>query len=194
MKTLLRILLASVALLFAAGCVSPGTVNLPRIPTWKAPNVVRAEFTAAEVQLHASLLLPGVPVDLTDSTFSIVNHETAVAILLWTDTVYRTTGHGYTAESWDCDKFAKAYSLAVEWSASSAGVKAQPLVARIFVVQANGFAGVPGAPNAAHALAGLRTDQGYFVLEPQGSGTSAALRLVPLERYANRIFRMRIGG
>lgn len=192
MKTFLRILLA-VSALAVAGCVSPRTVNLPKLPKWEAPNVARAEFSAAEVQLHASLLLPGVPVDLTDANFTIVHHETALAILAWTDVVYRTTGHGYTPESWDCDKFAKAYSLAVEWAASAAGVKAQPLVARVFAVQANSFANVPGNPNSAHALAGLRTDQGYFILEPQGGG-STAFRLIQLEAYPNRIYRVRIGG
>ena len=186
----------ALSLLFAAavfsGCASDG-VTLPRMPAWKAPKVERAEFTGEEVRVHAGALAPGAAVDLSDSRFTIVNHETALALLAWTDSVYFSTGQRYTPESFDCDKFAKAYTLAVEWCAARSGVKAQPLAARIYVEQRAAFARIPGSPTATHGAVGIRTDEGYFVIEPQ-PGSSARLRVAPLADYPNRIYQIKIGG
>ena len=71
---------------------------------------------------------------------------------------------------------------------SEAGVRAQPLVARIDVQQAQPFGGIPAV--GAHSLNAVLTDRGIYVVEPQ---TRA---LAPLAAYPNRgqIFRVRIGG
>lgn len=189
----MRPLLATLFLLIAAGCATPGGVTLPAMPAWKAPRVERAEFSAFEVRVHAGVLAPGASVDLSDSRFTIVNHETALALVAWADSVYRSTGQRYTPESFDCEKFAKAYTLAVEWCAARAGVKAQPLAARVYVEQRERFANVPGSKEGNHGIVGIRTDQGYFLLEPQ-PGSAVKIRIAPLADYPNRIYQIKIGG
>lgn len=188
------------AALLLGGCASAsrsgGTVTLPALPTWQAPRVERAEFTAWDVQIHAAALAPGATVDLTDTTFTILNHETMLELLRWTDAIYRARSRGrnpYTPEAWDCDKFAKAYTLAVELCAGDAGVKAQPLAARVYVEQRAEFGGVGGTVAGRHAVVGARTDRGYYVIEPQ-PGALIGVRVVPLAEYPNKIFRLRIGG
>lgn len=178
--------------LLLSGCASGPTITIPRLPEWKQPEAVKSVFTAQEVYYSARVLVPTATIQLTDSNFTSINHETMLAVLRWTDGFYRATGHSYTPESWDCDKFAKAYSLAVEYCASKAGVKAQPLVARLIVLPAIPFAGVQST-SGSHAIIGVLTDKGYFVVEPQ-PGAIIGVRVSPLADYKNTILQIRIGG
>jgi len=180
--------------LLLTGCVTSQTITLPVPPKWVDPGF--RTLTSAEVRATLSVTQPAAIVDTSDGTFTVVDHEWLVAMVKWSDAFLRATGHTYTAESFDCDKFAKAFTLGVEWVAGDAGVKAQPLVARIYVVQERTFANIVGAANTAHALVGFRSNRGIFVLEPQGgtNGTPVFLRLAPLSEYPNRIVRVKLGG
>lgn len=181
--------------LLLTGCATSQTVTIPVPPKWVDPGE-HSIFTSAEVRATLAITQPAALVETSDGTFTVVDHEWLLAMVAWSDTFLRVTGHVYTPESFDCDKFAKAFTLGVEWAAGDAGVKAQPLVARIFVVQEKTFANIVGAAGTAHALVGFRSNRGLFVLEPQGgrNGTPVFLRLAPLSDYPNRITRVKIGG
>jgi hypothetical protein len=147
-------------------------------------------------------LAPGAPLNTSDAAFTRIDRAFAVELIAWTrafiDAEEHTHAAGlhYTPESFDCDKFAKAFTLAVELAAGRAGVRAQPLAARIFVHQARAFGGVPAVspPNDGHALVALAVDDGgktvILIVEPQ-SGVFA-----PLEQYPNAatVWRVTIGG
>lgn len=175
-----------------SGCASGPTITLPVPPKWVA--VGAQTFTASEVRAALAVSHPYAIVETSDSVFTEVDHEWLLAMVKWSDAFLRATGHTYMPESFDCDKFAKAFTLGVEWVAGDADVKAQPLVARIFVAQDKAFGGVAAGPS--HALVGFRSNRGLFVLEPQGghNGTPITLRLAPLSDYPNRIVRVKIGG
>jgi hypothetical protein len=181
-------------LVLLSGCATSPTITLPAPPKWVEPR--QPTFTSAEVRSALAILAPYAVVETSDDTFTPVDHEWLLAMVRWSDLFLRTTGHTYTPESFDCDKFAAAFALGVNWVAGDAGVKAQPLVARIFVAQTHSFANIVGAAGSSHALIGFRSNRGLFVLEPQGGrdGTPVFLRLAPLSEYPNRITRVKLGG
>lgn len=189
------------AVLCLAGCATaPGTVDtitVPRLPAWRAP-ADASPVSAMQVQLEVMRLAPGVALATSDATFTRINREFAVELIAWTrafvDAEEHTHAAGlhYTAESFDCDKFAKAFTLACELAAGRAGVRAQPLAARIFVHQAAPFGGVPAVPppNDGHALVALDVDGAILIVEPQ-TGVFAELAQYP---NATRVWRISIGG
>lgn len=180
--------------LFGPGCATTGAgrVSVPVVPAWLPP-ANAASYTALDVTNHAAIYAPGAGVDLSDSTFTPLSHEWLLAAVDWAWSFGKATGIAYTPESFDCDKFALSFSLAANVAASRAGVRAQPLLARIYVQQQTAFAGV--AAGGGHALNAFLSDRApyFWVLEPQPGG---AKRLVPLMEYPNRsaIFRIKIGG
>lgn len=165
------------------------------LPDWRTP-ADAAPVSQQQIFARVAEELPSAPVLLSDATFTRVNREFVGELIAWTRSFLVETNRAsrdgtrtaYIPESFDCDKFAKAFSLAVEMSASRAGLKAQPLVARIFVNQAVAFGGVPAG--GGHALIAIATDGGIIVVEPQ-SGAS-----IPWEQYPNRtsVWRITIGG
>lgn len=178
------------------GCATTGSVSLPALPAWRAPadsTPVTSGQLAAGVYQHA----PGAQLILSDSQFVPLNAEFARELVAWTRSFLwvenkEAGGFAWTAESLDCDKFSKAFTLAVEVAASRAGVRAQPLALRIAVNQMAAFGGVPAMPppNNGHSLVALVTDAGVLIVEPQ-SGVTA-----PLDQYPNRsyVWRIAIGG
>jgi len=182
-----------------SGCATgggTGSVALPSIPAWRAP-ASGATVGAGDVAIGAMQYAPGAQLVMSDARFTPLNEAFARALVTWTRAFLWTmnkegAGFAWTAESLDCDKFAKAFTLAVEIAASRAGVKAQPLALRISVNQREAFGGVPAMPPPAdgHALVALVTDAGILVVEPQ-SGV-----IVPLAEYPNRahVWRITIGG
>lgn len=179
------------------GCVAGESITLPRLPAWRAP-ANPAPVAWSEVTAAVRRLAPNAQLATSDAAFTRVNRQFAAEVIAWTralvDVEEHTPGDGlhYTPESFDCDKFAKAFTLAVELAAGRAGVKAQPLAARIYVRQEAPFGGVPAArpPADGHALVALATDEGVLIVEPQTG------ECVPLEQYPNRatIWRVSIGG
>lgn len=182
----MRVLVAFYCLLLV-GCATAETITLPRVPQWRAPSDPRT-YTAAEVVQQCGGILPGVTVDTSDVTFTAVNHLWLTEAAEWSWQFSKGIGLVYTAESFDCDKFAAGFALAANVAAARAGVRAQPLLARIYVRQLASFGGVPAG--GGHALNVVLTDRGLYVIEPQSRV------IVPLAEYPNRaaIFRVKIGG
>jgi hypothetical protein len=163
------------------------TVEVPRVPAWRAPLDGRT-FTAMQVRQEIQrLTTPFTAIDTTDATFAPLSHEWFTEALDWSWHFAKATGLAYTPESFDCDKFSLALALAANIAAGRAGVKAQPLLARIHV---NNLVPWAGVRDGAHALNAAMTDRGLFVVEPQNRTTA------PLADYPNRaqIFRVKLGG
>ncbi len=187
--------LSVLPLLALVGCSTApaNTFTVPVIPAWVAP-ANSAPVSAFDVFTASHALAPSALLMTSDATYTRVNAKFADAAIAWTQRIVRLHGRGFvwTAESLDCDKWAKAFSLVFEISAARAGVKAQPLVARIYVNQVHAFGGVPAMPAGAngHALIAIATDEGILVVEPQ-SGIKT-----PLTQYPNRdhIWRVSLGG
>ena len=178
------------AALLASGCAqSPrGHVAVPAVPAWQIP-AGAATFSGAAVLAEIQRIAPSAQIETSDAVFTPVSHAWLEETVAWSLAFGTATGLGiYEQESWDCDKFALAFALSANIAAKRAGVKAQPLVARIYVVQAAAFGGV--ASGGFHALNAFRSDRGIFVMEPQ------TRTLVPLAAYPNRdfIIRVKLGG
>ncbi len=177
------------ALAFSACSQAPrGQVSVPAVPAWQLP-AGAPTFTAAAVIAEIQRLAPSAQIETSDAVFTPVSHAWLEETVAWSLAFGSATGLGiYEQESWDCDKFALAFALSANIAAKRAGVKAQPLVARIYVVQAAAFGGV--ASGGFHALNAFCSDRGLFVLEPQSR------TLVPLAAYPNRdfIIRVKLGG
>jgi hypothetical protein len=172
-----------VALLISAGCTSQRSISVPRVPDWIPAKAV----TVSEVIARSRQLVHVSP-QLSDGAFTTVSREWLDLALPWSWEFAIATGLAYVPESFDCDKFAKAFSLSAEISAARAGVKAQPLVARIYVMQVKAWGGIP--IGGAHALIAVATDAGVIIVEPQTRAT------ISLDEYPNRdhIFAVKIGG
>jgi hypothetical protein len=182
----LPFLLSAVCLLPA--CSAPaGRVQVPAVPAWIAPTG-SPTYTAAQVLQECARLAPGAVVETSDATFTPLAHEWLQAACAWSWEFGKATGIAYTPESFDCDKFALGLAFVANVAAGRAGVRAQPLLARVHVQQLAPFGQVPAG--GGHALNGFLSDRGLFILEPQSRA------LVPLADYPNRnaIFRILIGG
>lgn len=180
----------SAGLVLVSGCASTGdTVAIPKAPAWvqvEGSPTIPAATVAAECNRH----LPYVPVTYADGTYTLVSHSWLEAYIQWTSRAASAAGVAYTPESFDCEDFALAFYLIATRKAAQAGIKASPLIGRIIVAQASTFANVPGSPTGRHALIGVATDRGLYVVEPQPTG---GLRLAPLAVYPNRILAVTFG-
>ena len=196
MRKLLRLILASAAL-FAGGCASTSTssrtVEIPRLPAWRAP-ANPGPVSGLQVQIALIEVLPGVPVYCSDAVYTRVNHEWLEDFIAWTWQAQMALGFTYRFNSRDCDKFAIGAFLAATNAAANAGLDMTPLVARVVVAQEKTFAAVPGAPLSRHELNGVYTDRApyYWILEPQPNGQGIP-RLIPLEKYPNRPLAVILG-
>lgn len=190
MKPCFFVFLALAALSFV-GCASApsGTITLPRVPAWIPPTDARV-YNQADLIAAVHKQAPGAWLDTQDVKFVAVSHAWLERALPWSWEVGKATRLGeWTEEVWDCDDIADAFSLASNIAAKNAGVKAQPLLARISVHQMHTFGGV--AAGGGHALNAFFSDKPphYWVLEPQ------TRTLVPLDAYPNRaaIYRVKVG-
>jgi hypothetical protein len=173
----LRSPLFPLALVFAGmlalglwGCATADSVAIPRAPAWVqvdgAPTV-----PVATVVAECQRVLPGVPVTYADGTYAIVSHAWLEDYIRWTSKAAFAADVAYTAESWDCDDFGLGFYL-------------------ITVAQTSTFATVRGTSTGRHALIGVATDRGLFIVEPQPAG---GLRIAPLAVYPNRILAVTFG-
>jgi hypothetical protein len=189
-KRFIFLLFAAFLLCLQLGCQSGPLVKLPSVPAYQAPSIART-YTSTDVVIACGKLAPAVTLELSDTKFVALSHEWLEQAVAWSLAFGRATGlDRFESESWDCDKFAMAFALAANVAAQRAGVKAQPLLARIHVIQIAPFGRV--SAGGAHALNGFLSDRAPYlwVLEPQ------TRTLVPLESYPNRetIFKIKIGG
>jgi len=166
------------------GCATD-YVKVPRVPAWDDVDIV---YEAGDVRRFVFAEV-GVFPSLSDSEYTPMSDDWVDRMLDWTWHFSHATGIAYTAESFDCDKFAKAASLAAEIAAARAGVKAQPLIARVYVMQKLPFGGVP-ATDGAHAVNAVLTETGIWIIEPQ------TRRKTELKNYPNKnhIYHVAIGG
>lgn len=175
-------LICSIMLL--AGCESPDYVKVPRLPAWEETGV---SYSADEVMRYTAQVAGVVP-QLSDRTYTPMTDAWVDKMLTWTWHFSHATHIEYTPESFDCDKFAKAVSLAAEVACARAGVLQQPIVARVYVHQRKAWGGI-GA-GGKHALNAVFTETGVWIIEPQ------TRRKTPLEHYPNKngIYAIKIGG
>lgn len=169
--------------LIGAGCTTPaGTVTIPALPEWREPADPRP-LSALAVRGHLWSILPGVPVHTADSLYSRINHEWFEEVLRWEWEVAKILGIDYVPESGDCDDFAVGFAWAVSRAAAKAGTRAAPLIARIVIAQ---------PPAARHALNGVATDRGLFLVEPQPH--AGGFRITPLTAFPrDRILSVVLG-
>lgn len=173
MRVWLNILLLVLGLAFA-GCSTHSGLTIPPLPAW--PTGTQSEKVSAfAVAIHSRVQFPEAHVSHADSVYVVVPHTWLVEYLDWTTRVARLAGMKYTAESWDCDDFARGFDLMAGRAAAKAGVVAAPLVARVVIEDPK---------LGRHELNGVVTDRGRFIVEPQ---PGAALRLISLDKYRGKI-------
>lgn len=163
------------------GCATTGTVSIPRVPAWESSSSPQP-ISAISLRLMTMLRVPGVPVYTSDGAYVKVKHEWLEKTLPWSWHAAKATGFTYVNNSRNCTKFTMMYYVAICSAAATAGIEATPMAARIVVPAANGV--------GYHALLGVVTDRGLYVLEPQ---PLAAARLVPLEQYPHKILSVIYG-
>lgn len=167
--------LAAVCAAALVGCSSPrSALSIPPLPAW--PTTSQPEkIPALRVAVESRLAFPGAHVSHADNTYTLVPHSWLVEYLEWTTRVAWLAGMKYTAESWDCDDFARGFDLMAGRAAAKAGVVAAPLIARVMVEDPK---------LGLHELNGVVTDRGRFIVEPQ---PGSAVRLIPLADYRGKI-------
>lgn len=188
-RATLTLFSVAVALGFS-GCVSgDGMVRVPRVPEWRQPAAAQT-YTAAQVQLECWRLAPQAALETSDAVFTPLNHEWMTAALDWSWHFAKAIGFAYVVDATDCEDYALGVAFAANVAAGRAGVKAQPLLARIYVHQLQAFGGVPAG--GGHALNAFYSDRAphIWVFDPQ------TRVLVPFSEYPNRqsIFSIKIGG
>lgn len=197
MNNLLRhipLFLVAVGLTLLCACVPTQGIMVSPLPVWQAPASTATHVDQFDVVDAVARYASKARVDTSDSQFTVVHHEWAMQLVSWSFNFAgamssRTdTGRLYAPETFDCDKFAKAFSLAAELSAGRKLSGAQVLVGRIYVQQINAFGGVPAGGN--HALNFFVSEKGVYIVEPQTG------RVSPLSEYPNRstIYSVKIGG
>lgn len=184
LAVVIALCVALVCLCGLTGCQSD-RITIPAIPAWEHDaRTFTAESIRSGIRRETNALIL-----TSDAEFTPMTDAWVDAALKWSWHFSHATGIAYTREAFDCDKFAKAFSLAAEIAASKAGVEAQPLIARIYVTQNKSALGID-ATGGGHALNAVLTQTGIWVIEPQ------TRRKVKLEDYPNRdnIWRVQIGG
>lgn len=165
--------------------VSSDCICLEPLPKWPGgtPRTVGYNETYKAVHEQA----PYSTLEVSDAAFVRVPAEILAPLIKWTQVARVQLGFNYVPNSRDCDKFAKAFTLAFECCAARAGIQAQPLCARIYVKASVPWAGVK---DGTHALCAVGTTAGIYVVEPQNG------RYCAIADYPNRlgIFKVTIGG
>lgn len=190
-RSFLAILATAVALTGMAGCAGTAPATLAPLPVWRAASATVEQFDVIDA---VAKIAPTARVDTSDAKFSPVSHEWAMQLVAWSHnavqalSVRTDSGRLYAVDTFDCDKFAKAFSLAAELSAGRKMSGAQVLVGRIFVEQRHPFGGV--SAGGYHALNFFVSERGVYVVEPQTAKTS------PLSEYPNKqfVYSVKIGG
>lgn len=176
-----RLLLLLLALALLTGCESP---------SFTAYEDTGARYSRAEVLAGVWTELPGVTVrGLDDSTYTSPSADWLVANLgnfrAWAWEFLPA----YQGQSLDCENFARILREVVNVQAGRARVDASPIVAVVYVEQRQKWGNVPGSDSARHAVNGVLTDRGIYIIEPQ-SLTAGRPVFAPLAQYPNPIYRI----
>lgn len=178
---LVSLLLAPCSLL-QPGCSSTAALRIPAAPAWQQPADARP-ITGAEAMAAARRVAPLAAISASDSVYTRISHAWLERFVSWTWEAAKAAGIHYTPESFDCENFTNLFAEIVAKKAGDAGVRAAPLTARL-VVTADG--------GGRHALLGVATDRGLFIVEPQPD--AGPFRIKPLASYDQRILAVMLGG
>lgn len=164
--------------------IGKNDIVLRRLPVWRDTGT---RYSNLDV-IQQDTALFGVPPIISDAVFTDVPEEWLTEALAWVPGFLRATGLHYVAQSFDCDKYAKALTLAAEIACARAQVPAAPRLGRLAVRQNVAWGGV--AAGGGHAVNSVKTPTRRLVVEPQ-SGT-----VTDFATYPNRttIFRHLLGG
>lgn len=169
-------LLPTLFALVLSGCATQPGVTLSPLPAWRAPIAAETTFLSTRVAALARNAVPGAFVSHADDRYTLISHRWLEEYLSWTWHASKAAGIRYTPESFDCDDFSRIFETLATLAAAKAGVHAAPTLARI-VVDLDG--------RTRHALLGVATDAGLFVVEPQPD--AGPFRIVPLALYKQPI-------
>jgi hypothetical protein len=162
-------------------CASSNGVTLPPLPPWQTPNGATA-LPSTYIVAETRAKLPGVIVNYADNTYTVVSYAWLDAFIDWTWHAAKAAGISYTPESFDCDNFTDLFVEIASLAAAKAGIRSQPLVARV-LVQLDA--------NTRHELAGVVTDRGVFIVEPQPD--AGPFRKWKLDAYPAQIISVTFG-
>lgn len=165
--------------------VSNSSIVLPPLPKW--PQGTLRVVPYSDVFNAVKRQAPLAQLEVSDAAFVEIPLSLLKPLIDWTQKAREALRFNYVAQSRDCDKFAKAFTLAFECCAAAAGLQAQPLCARVYVKTLVPWAGVA---DGTHALNAVATTEGIYIVEPQNG------QCCPIAAYPNRsmIFKVTIGG
>ena len=143
--------------------------------------VVKSILLAAELGATRTDLAPILHFD--DEDYVVIEHRWLLDTFLPYFRTFLLHLHSgqVGGEGFDCDDVTLLFRAKLTLSNLRAGGsrKGEVPCGRLIVRQKTSFGGVPGGPRAVHALILIRTDAGWFIVEPQ---TGA---ITPFASYAN---------
>ncbi len=172
-----RLLLA--ICLTLAGCSTTG-ITIPRAPAWVQP-VGAQEYDAMAIYSQIQRESPGAFITYSDARYTPLSAKWVQAYTGWTWEAAKAIGLRYTPESFDCENFAGLFNEIARKKAGDAGVLTAPLIAKVTIDLGGG---------KLHAIVGVATDDGLFLIEPQPD--ASPFRIRPLAGYPHRITRIEL--
>lgn len=177
----MRVIIA-IVLLALTGCNTTGDVTLPRAPAWVQPGDART-FDNAAIVAEIRRILPGVKIaGISDRQYTLVSYKWLKDFVDWTWHAAPAAGITYRLNTFDCENFTNLFNEVVALKASQAGVNAAPLAAAV---------SVQFSPTSLHALVGVATDRGIFIVEPQPD--AGPFRITALADYKQPILAVELG-
>lgn len=158
-----------------------GVTVIPNLPPVEDPGI---RYTSREVR-KGTFKAVGIWPTMEDGVFApfpieyLREHEAliieALKILL---------GPDYVDAANDCDDSAEILQRLAAWVFAASGIEAMPLVAVVEVGQRKAFAFVAATETGRHALTGIKTTDGIYILESQ-SPRDGRWIFTPLRDYPN---------
>ena len=118
----------------------------------------------------------------SDDSYTRVSHAWLERYVTWTWAAAKAVGLRYVPESFDCENFATLFCEIAAKKAAGAGTRSAPLVAVVTLAQPGG---------ARHAMVGVATDRGLYIVEPQPD--AGPFRIKPVADYQGRILSVVLG-
>lgn len=163
--------------------VSAKSIILPPLPKWpegKPPLPVSYTDICNTVRRHTTVACNfAFP---SDSEFTAIPVELLAPAVRWTIASLKAQGVGYRKNAFDCENFQRELAQTFAKIAAIAKLEVSPATGTIAVQQRNAWAGTPAGGR--HAIAGIQTDLGLWIVEPQ----QPELAALAIETYPNRAF------
>lgn len=151
------------------------------------PSLDRATVQA---EVCAGTGLSSYRVEAEGKGYAVVPHEWLMDRFLpyFLDTVFRL-GLRFTDEGFDCDNYARLFrdELNLQYRLQVTTEGQEPACAVFTVRQKRTFGVVPGQSGYTHALVLVRTEKGWYVVEPQ-DGTISMLGKYPNRAHLRRVY------